>query len=168
MVNHYPSAGSRQLVLKLELGDRQVCDSLLYVNDRLYVPETPELRTNAIKEAHDTPAEGHTGRSSTYDRRDRCRFHINLRVASCIKNLPIKWILNLLTSVKTSAGAFESNGVLHGSRSAQSDSQSSSSDMAACSSLHRQHSPPSGKDPLFTLHCFRPSTNERAMEMMAS
>ena len=114
MVNHYPSAGSGQLVLtvlKLELGDRQVCDSLLYVNDRLYVPETPELRTNAIKEAHDTPAKGHTGRSSTYDRRDRGCFHINRRVASCIANLPIKGILNLLTSVKAFADAFESNGL---------------------------------------------------------
>lgn len=58
---------------------------------------------------------------------------------------------------------------LHGSRSAQSASLFSSYDMAAYSSLHRQHSLPLGKDLLFNLHhCFRPSTNERAMEMTAS
>ena len=54
--------------LKLELGDCHVHEGLLYVNSRLFVPDVPELRTDVIREIHDTPPGGHAGRSSTYER----------------------------------------------------------------------------------------------------
>lgn len=57
--------------VKLELGDCRVVNDLLYVSDRLYVPDNPELRTEIIRNIHDTPPGGHAGRSSTYDRLSR-------------------------------------------------------------------------------------------------
>ena len=54
--------------LKLELGECGVHEGLLYVSDRVFVPDEPELRTDVIREIHDTPPGGHAGRSSTYER----------------------------------------------------------------------------------------------------
>ena len=42
--------------------------NLLYINERLYVPDVPELRTRIIKDFHDTLPNGHAGRASTYSR----------------------------------------------------------------------------------------------------
>lgn len=71
-------SGQRKLPLdmiknnvKLELGDCRIRNDLLYVNDRLYVPDVPELRTKVLRDIHDTPPGGHAGRASTYDRLSR-------------------------------------------------------------------------------------------------
>lgn len=58
---------------KLELGDCQVLDNLLYVKTRLYVPPNKDntLYTSIIKEVHTSLPGGHAGRSSTYDRLSR-------------------------------------------------------------------------------------------------
>lgn len=54
---------------KLELGDCQVIDNLLYVRDRLYVPPSKDKTVYAriIKEVHTSLPGRHAGRSSTYD-----------------------------------------------------------------------------------------------------
>ena len=54
--------------VRLELGDCEVHNNMLYVGRRLYVPERAELKTRIIKEIHVSPPGGHAGRSSTYDR----------------------------------------------------------------------------------------------------
>ena len=54
--------------LRLELGDCQLEDGLLYVRRRLYVPDNAELKTQIIKFIHDSPPSGHAGRAATYDR----------------------------------------------------------------------------------------------------
>ena len=62
---------SRDLIkegLRVELGDCEVKDNILYVGSRLYVPNKAELRTQVIKHIHETLPGGHAGRSSTYDR----------------------------------------------------------------------------------------------------
>ena len=63
-----PQAIIKDSQIKLELGDYTIEDDVLYVNQRLYVPNNPELKTKIIKSIHDTPPRGHAGRSSTYDR----------------------------------------------------------------------------------------------------
>ena len=72
------ASGHRKLPLeiiknkvKLELGDCTIHEDLVYVNDRLYVPDDPELRTEIIRMVHDLPPGGHAGRASTYDRLSR-------------------------------------------------------------------------------------------------
>ena len=54
--------------LRLEIGDCEVIDGLLYVRKRLFVPHQPVLKTKIIKSMHDSPPSGHAGRASTYDR----------------------------------------------------------------------------------------------------
>lgn len=54
--------------VRIELGDCQIHDQMLYVGSRLYVPDDPELKTKIIKHIHESPPGGHAGRSSTYDR----------------------------------------------------------------------------------------------------
>ena len=54
--------------VRLELGDCEVHDNMLYVGPRLYVPDNAELKTRIIKLIHDSPPGGHAGRASTYDR----------------------------------------------------------------------------------------------------
>lgn len=63
-----PPELSKKNYLKLELADCQIHQNLLYVNNRLFVPDVPELRTRIIREIHETPPGGHAGRSSTYSR----------------------------------------------------------------------------------------------------
>ena len=54
--------------MRLELGDCKIHDDMLYVGSRLYVPDDITLKTQIIRNAHDSPPGGHAGRSSTYDR----------------------------------------------------------------------------------------------------
>lgn len=54
--------------IKIELGDCEVHDNMLYIGPRLYVPDDSRLRTQIIKDIHESPPGGHAGRSSTYDR----------------------------------------------------------------------------------------------------
>ena len=54
--------------IRLELGDCEIKDDLLYVGPRLYIPDDPILKTRIIKHIHEAPPGGHAGRSSTYDR----------------------------------------------------------------------------------------------------
>ena len=59
--------------IKLELGECTIHEDLLYVGERLYVPQTEDqtLRTEVLKEIHESPPGGHAGRTSTYDRLSR-------------------------------------------------------------------------------------------------
>ena len=57
--------------VKLELRDCKIHEDLLYVNNRLYIPDDPELRTKIIRDIHDSPPGGHAGRSSTYNQLSR-------------------------------------------------------------------------------------------------
>ena len=54
--------------MRLEMADCHIHQDLLYINNRLFVPDVPELRTRILREIHDTPPGGHAGRASTYDR----------------------------------------------------------------------------------------------------
>ena len=54
--------------IRIELGECEVKDGLLYVGNRLYIPDVPELRIRLIKDIHDAFPGGHAGRASTYDR----------------------------------------------------------------------------------------------------
>ncbi len=58
---------------KLELGDCQVLDNLLYVKTRLYVPPNKDntLYTSIIKEVYTSPPGRYAGQSSTHDRLSR-------------------------------------------------------------------------------------------------
>lgn len=44
-----PAELAKKYHLRLEMGDCQVDGDLLYVNNRLFVPDVPNLRTNLIK-----------------------------------------------------------------------------------------------------------------------
>ena len=57
--------------LRIELGDCEIIDDMLYVGRRLYVPNNAELRTSIIRENHDSLPSGHGGRTTTYDRVSR-------------------------------------------------------------------------------------------------
>lgn len=63
-----PAELAKRYNLRLELGECQVDGDLLYVNNRLFVPDVPELRTNLVRQIHETPSGGHSGRASTYER----------------------------------------------------------------------------------------------------
>ena len=63
-----PAELAKRHNVRLELGECQVHHDLLYVNNRLFVPDVPELRTRILREIHDTLPGGHAGRSSTYER----------------------------------------------------------------------------------------------------
>lgn len=52
--------------LRIELGDCEIHDTMLYVNKRLYVPDVDDTRTRVLQTMHDTPPTGHAGRTSTY------------------------------------------------------------------------------------------------------
>ena len=54
--------------VRVELGDCEIHQQMLYVGSRLYVPNKPELKTDIIKQIHESLPGGHAGRSSTYDR----------------------------------------------------------------------------------------------------
>lgn len=61
----------RKEKIKLELGDCHIRNDLLYVKDRIYVPNDPKLKTSILKEIHESPPGGHAGRASTYKRLSR-------------------------------------------------------------------------------------------------
>lgn len=54
--------------VRIELGDCEIYDDMLYVGKRVYVPDNAELKTRIIKDIHEPLPGGHAGRSSTYDR----------------------------------------------------------------------------------------------------
>ena len=54
--------------IRIELGDCEIIEDLLYVSQRLYVPDKAELKTEIVRLIHEAPPGGHAGRSSTYDR----------------------------------------------------------------------------------------------------
>ena len=56
--------------LELEMGGCKIVDNLLYVRDRLWVPQDKgdSLRTYVIQGFYDTPVGGHAGRATTYHR----------------------------------------------------------------------------------------------------
>lgn len=77
--------------LKLEIGDCEVINGLLYIGKRLYVPDNPELRTDVIKYIHESLPGGHAGRSSTYDRVSEYYYwpRMTSTVAQYVKNCHI-------------------------------------------------------------------------------
>ena len=67
------AAGHRKIPLdlikqgiRIELGDCEIHDAMLYVNRKLYVPEVDDTRTKVLQTMHETPPTGHAGRTSTY------------------------------------------------------------------------------------------------------
>ena len=54
--------------VRLELGNCEIKDNLLWVNKCLYMPHSQTLRTDIIKHIHESPQGGHAGRTITYQR----------------------------------------------------------------------------------------------------
>jgi hypothetical protein len=52
--------------LKIELQDCEVTNGLLYVRERIFVPNDDDLRNELLLQHHDPPATGHGGHRATY------------------------------------------------------------------------------------------------------
>ena len=57
--------------IKLELSSCRYEDGLLYVRDRIYVPDDERLRADIVRHLHETRMGGHSGKHGTYDRLSR-------------------------------------------------------------------------------------------------
>lgn len=57
--------------LRIELGDCVVRNHILYVKDRVYVPQSGDLRTRVIKANHASLCGGHGGKHATYSKLQR-------------------------------------------------------------------------------------------------
>jgi hypothetical protein len=60
----------RQTERRGDLGNQgfRISNGLLYLKDRLCVPNIPDVRNHLLKEAHDAPLSGHFGASKTYSK----------------------------------------------------------------------------------------------------
>ena len=51
----------------IPLGECQISEGLLLINNLVYVPDTPDLFLRILKTCHDHPAAGHPGQAATYE-----------------------------------------------------------------------------------------------------
>ena len=54
--------------IRIEMGDCEIHNDMLYVGKRLYIPDAGDIRTKILQMMHETPPCGHAGRTSTYVR----------------------------------------------------------------------------------------------------
>lgn len=57
--------------IKIELSSCRTDDGLLYIHDKLYVPDDETLRAAVVSHVHDTSVGGHSGKHGTYERLSR-------------------------------------------------------------------------------------------------
>jgi hypothetical protein len=51
----------------LQLAQCIVREGLLYYRDKIYVPESEDLRVRILRQHHDNPSAGHPGRAKTFE-----------------------------------------------------------------------------------------------------
>ena len=54
--------------IKLKLKEYKVHENLLYINNRIYIFDVPEIRIRIIKNIHDFSSEDYANRLSIYDK----------------------------------------------------------------------------------------------------
>ena len=64
--------------LKLKLSDYYLHDELLYINNRLYVLNIPELRIKIIRGIYNSSLEGYTSRLLIYNRLSRYYYWLRI------------------------------------------------------------------------------------------
>ncbi len=75
--------------LQERLKGYSLSDGLLFFNDLLYVPDSPNLRLSILAQVHDSPSAGHFGQAKTFELLTRdywwpsCRAFVNDYVKSC-------------------------------------------------------------------------------------
>lgn len=92
---------------KIELGDCQIADDLLYVKGRLYIPDDDKLRTEVIRLGHQTYCGGHSGKHGTYAKLGT--WYYWPRMTTTIA----KYIRNCLACKRTKSYRDAKHGLLH-------------------------------------------------------
>ena len=54
--------------IKFELRDYKIYEDLLYINNKLYISNNPELRIKIIEDIYNSPLSGHADKLFTYNR----------------------------------------------------------------------------------------------------
>ena len=89
------------------MSDYKFRDNRLYYQDRLYIPDSNELRLYLISQAHTSPAGGHGGRSRTFELLSRYYYCPGLA------RLVAQFVKNCEKCSRSKASNTRYNGLLH-------------------------------------------------------
>jgi hypothetical protein len=93
--------------LRLELSDCLEQDGLLYVKSRIYVPNDEALRTEVIRQSHDTVTAGHSGKHNTHSRLGRWYYWPKMTT------MVARYVRNCQTCLRTKPYRQGKQGLLH-------------------------------------------------------